>query len=98
MTHWAKPGVKCVCVSDWGGRQKWCLPKRRAVYTVDWVEWDHQGGPMLVLEEITAPRTIFKFPVVCFRPLIERTQAQDIALFQRIAESASHNATEQERA
>lgn len=84
MGSWAKPGVKCVCVvqGDIG-------PKRHDVCTVDEVKAD-ATGVWLVLSEYgwrhtdtltTVERRRPLFRVERFRPLVTKTQEQDVALF-----------------
>lgn len=91
VAHWARPGVKCVCIKT----AKWpypgiAFPVVGKVYTIRAAPMV-TGGPdkgelCLLLEEIRNPTLPGEFkergmPVRAFRPLTypRRTQSQDIA-------------------
>lgn len=86
MAHWAKPGVKCTCISDWG---RWAGPEGEApkappikgrVYTIRETE-TRDGLLFLVLVECDPEEM---FGVKNFRPVVSRTQEQDLELFQHL--------------
>ncbi|MHA6731773.1 hypothetical protein [Devosia sp. A369] len=84
MSAWAKPGVKCVCIESNDPNTivpKHMWPMVNEVYTVHELWIDEAGDPFPVLEELDPN-------LVCtpdfFRPLITKTQEQDVALFRHI--------------
>lgn len=96
MAHWAKPGVKCVCIdggspnSD-GARLLGRWPITGQVYTVDGFSIDEYYGVVLLhLAEIPCAeqvRGVLRgWNAARFRPLITRTQEQDVSLFAHLLE------------
>lgn len=89
MSSWAKPGVKCVCLDDrWEGASPL---KKGATYTIHAItlgEGRHPGvkvtrGMGLLLVEAENPhQPSVGFSAARFRPLITRTQEQDLELFR----------------
>lgn len=97
MSAWARPGVKCVCIGNWtdGWRSdegQIELPMTRQVYTVREV---HPDGDAIRLVEIVNPPLRYAgdnvtevwFMTCRFRPLVSKTQEQDIALFTPLLDS-----------
>ena len=89
MTSWAKPGVKCVCVDATRGRVSG-LPVPFAfgdVLTIRQVAYD--GGLRFVgiptIDPQDGRRTTYA--IERFRPLVTRTQSQDLALFTPLLET-----------
>lgn len=90
MSAWAKPGVKCVCVgggrkpgwperiNDLGYRGK---PKIGDICVVTGTSWVEPYGLFLKLEGYPRNQS---FLAAAFRPLITKTQEQDVALFRHI--------------
>lgn len=92
MTHWAKPGVQCVCIKDgpwpWveidGGTLPQRVPMMAEVLTVETVEFD---GDKVFLSFVEVPsvqwlgdycaETVWNAD--CFRPLTKRPT--DISIF-----------------
>ena len=90
MSAWAKPGVKCVCIHDgwwvaFGPERSGALPEVNGTYTIDSVVTGPDGDTYLVLAEFS-PRD--RFWVERFRPLIAKSQDQDVGLFVHHLESA----------
>lgn len=88
MSAWAKPGVKCVCVADETRRlnDKGLPPFRKGeVLTIsDVAEWPGFGLMLYFVE---------RGPEQCghiagFRPVISKSQEQDVGLFVHHLESA----------
>lgn len=93
---WAVPGAKVVCVHR---KPLWdiliaygcTLPKERGVYTVREV-YSYKGLVGVRLDEIMNPNIPFRdaglaepsFGVKYFRPLVTKTQEQDIEMFRKI--------------
>lgn len=89
MAHWAKPGVKCVCIHDRGrwagpdGESPSTPPLKGKVYTI--VETDQAEGTLfLTLAECSQDEM---YSVKNFRPVISRTQEQDLELFLPLIET-----------
>lgn len=91
MSAWAKPGVKCVLVEDnWPAGSFYgteVLPVVGTAYTVRELV-QIQGFLLCRLVEIRNPTLDYRqgfmecaFDVGRFRPLVVRTQEQDVALF-----------------
>jgi hypothetical protein len=92
MSSWARPGVKCVFVGvpswakpDWRGI---AAPSLHHVYTIRDVVL-YEGSVLVRLAEIVNPvidldngRAERCYPLICFRPLISKTQEQDVELFR----------------
>ncbi len=74
MAHWARPGVKCVCIEGgpWFGGRTEDGPEKGEVCTITEVS----GGGWLTLAEYDSNDG---FAVCCFRPLV--SQEDDVALF-----------------
>lgn len=109
MAHWAKPGVKVVCVNA----DPTAAPttrfkyspnmdgiRARAVYTIREVVLDElEDIPTLLLEEISRPwqgprRTReHGFWIGRFRPIVTRTQEDDVALFAPILTTREREST-----
>jgi len=93
MSAWAKPGVKCVCVHNSG----WWYGD---------VAFDSDVGPgkiYTVVEVVTPPSgkvgiSLWGQPLGeyynadCFRPLVTKTQDEDIALFRHYLDQAGVDA------
>ena len=88
MAHWAKPGVKCVCVFDGALPESMPLkswhwtPTKGHIYTIVSVEQHAHGVGLTLKECATGNHQIFS--VRRFRPLVTKTQEQDVALFQHM--------------
>jgi hypothetical protein len=97
VSAWARPGVKCVCIKrdQWKNLQQGEVPPRfgqeltiRSVELVDGIL-----GLMFV-EIVNQPQKYDEgfseccWDVLNFRPLITRTQEQDVALFRKIVADA----------
>jgi len=104
MAHWAKPGVKCVCIDagdhDVGRPSPLVLG---SVYTIcSLVNWprDKTSGRLgwsqfgLVLEEVRNPYAWIDgaFAVERFRPIVTRTQEQDLEHFTPLLNSVEEPA------
>lgn len=92
MSSWAKPGVKCVCIRAFNyPSNRYQLPVKGQVYTVRNVEpgegvYAH-AGPFIRLVELTNPPHHSdgvepSFQASFFRPLITKTQEDDVAMFR----------------
>jgi hypothetical protein len=92
MSAWAKPGVKCVCVTDRGFdaalKYGMSIPSAGEVYTVREVrEWDFGVG-LLLSEVVNRPEhwangvSEAAWQIECFRPLI--TQEDDVRLIKSL--------------
>lgn len=94
MTSWAVPGAKCVCVDDsaWCfthavNLQRASLPKRGEVYVIRSVLSRGDGGLGLRLEGLdnssipTISGDEVSFRIARFRPLVTKTQEDDLAIF-----------------
>lgn len=98
MSSWAKPGVKCVCIASpervEAGRRKrpWGnFPSSGGIYTIRGSVFGSNGQHFILLEEVQNPPRLstvgvveWGFPVSGFRPLITRTQQQDVELFRSL--------------
>lgn len=92
MSNWAKPGVKCVCVDNIipiGPEVMQCLEAGK-MYTIRAVE-HFEGGMGITVNEIVNPSFMYNegisepvYRLDRFRPLITRTQEQDVALFKSL--------------
>jgi hypothetical protein len=86
MTSWAALGVKCVCIHDaWQVRSGLVraggLPRVDCVYAITDTAIGPDGEMYLQLAEFD----VFKwFWVERFRPLVTRTQDQDVELFRSL--------------
>ena len=85
MSSWAKAGVKCVFIYEGGGhgtivndRGFRAMPVCRQVYEISGVHQEEPYG--LFLSLVGFPDQQF-FHISAFRPLVPRTQEQDVALF-----------------
>lgn len=92
MSAWARPGVKCVCVDASPGKTPGLATLVTGrVYTIRTVEDCGQYGIGLILAEVRNATLFYTtgvsepvYRVDRFRPLITRTQEQDVALFRQI--------------
>lgn len=102
MASWAKPGVKVVCIAPPSGNRHLLPvtgPAVGGVYTIRAVVSGHdkdRDRVGLLLEEIHNPKSPtfgveYGFYIERFRPLITKTQEQDIEMFLRIASKAPSN-------
>lgn len=98
MAHWAKPGVKCVCVSTWSDQipdrePRLYGPVEGTVYTIReagfGLNMRHPDAFQVRLVEIANPVGVYlegifeaAFSIDRFRPLVSRTEQQDVALFR----------------
>lgn len=94
MSAWAKPGVKCVFLGIPPGKyvaqpESIHIPEAGAVLTVRDVRQNAQGETCLRFVEIINPTVATQcgtaergYEAFCFRPLITRTQEQDLELFR----------------
>lgn len=94
MSAWARPGVKCVCIyegpalNSQGVPCEWSADKGR-IYTIVSIRDDEQGHLYLGLWGMP----LGKFhDVDGFKPLITRTQEQDVALIKSLLQPAVHDA------
>ena len=102
MSAWAKPGVKCVCIDGriLPGRIlttpiDLTVPKKGQTYTIRWVgifTWpDGASGVGVHLEELArvpAPDgKVYPFGLYRFRPLITKSQEDDVALFRSLLDA-----------
>lgn len=89
---WARPGVKVVCVDDVrknGTNEKMTGLFSGRVYTISdvvfWEKWTNRDADYgLHLKELRRnpyKGVVYPFFIGRFRPLITRTQGQDVALF-----------------
>ena len=81
---WAKVGMKVVCIKkdkwrSYAGPPALGYPEAGKVYTISEI----LGGEYLALSELGA---LDSFNVRNFRPLVSKTQSQDVAMFKRIAD------------
>lgn len=86
MSAWAKPGVKCVCIK--GGQLNsrgmtlvGSMPQVQNVYTITEVRYCSRCGVLLVLAEFPDVGNGNGWEATHFRPLITKTQEQDVGLF-----------------
>lgn len=95
MSTWAKPGVKCVCVIGGvlhkGHPPKNGFPLEGRVYTIRELKFSpfHSNGLCAVLHELPNPWRgdpdyDAGWAVARFRPLVTRTQSEDVALFRKL--------------
>lgn len=95
MSAWAKPGVKCVCVdaSNWNATDdrnlSWAeLPVEGELYVIrEVVNFGGLAGLRLVgINNPLIPCVYgeIAFNVSRFRPLITRSQEDDVALFRKL--------------
>lgn len=96
MASWAKVGAKCVCIdARWESWHSACPLRVGAVYTVVAVgRAAPNAGPFagecdtVTLAEVSNPTSYIHgdgFAVARFRPVITKTQAQDVEMFLRLA-------------
>jgi hypothetical protein len=82
MSAWAKVGVKCVCIDFTPvficARPHPADPVAGGVYTVTGI-WHDEDGTFLQLAECDGDSG---YEVSDFRPLVTRTQEDDVALFR----------------
>lgn len=87
MSAWAKPGVKCVCVDAGAGRFEMDDSQLEAgrIYTILEITSEF-SVPAVRLVELKAETEdeVGYFHLRRFRPLITKTQEQDVALFTQL--------------
>lgn len=90
---WAVPGAKVVCVD---GMPSWnyfkgrpakysALPVLGEIYTISqavWHQWPFRSGVGLHLLEIQRAGKVSPYILERFRPLVTRSQEQDVAIFR----------------
>lgn len=88
MSHWARAGIKCVCLnSDWrrGSGLGWKAWIRGSLFG-----WPVRGGVYLIRAVVAFDGAIWlqldgwgnvMFRVELFKPLVDDQQARDVALF-----------------
>ena len=87
---WAKPGAKCVRVTDAhplsrSVKEFGIKMVKGGVYTIRLVRVDrYTGRLLLVFGELPDPGGNLGWGIEAFRPLITRTQEQDVALFRHL--------------
>jgi len=91
MSAWAKPGVKCVCVNDRASRFGTCSLVKGNIYTITKVlSPDLHGSTGVIVAE--AESKARGFHLHRFRPLVTKTQDEDIALFRHHLDQAGVDA------
>lgn len=95
MSAWAKPGVKCVCVDDepragteWRGDR----PTVGAIYTIRSIFCGPAGGLSASFFELERsnsskadyPGQLVGYYLDRFRPIVTKTQEQDVAKFRHL--------------
>jgi hypothetical protein len=92
---WAKVGNRCVCIDAVSGVGRWVddAPEEGRVYTISRVWVTVRGRTNIEFHELKRSdfsRTYFGFDVgyaiARFRPLVTKTQSEDVAMFKRIAD------------
>jgi len=81
MTSWVKPGAKCVCIDAVfvAPRAEVPLPIKNTIYTVARVDERFPYGLCVELSELPPiPGGPLWWAIRRFRPLITRTQEQDV--------------------
>jgi hypothetical protein len=89
---WAVPGAKVTPTEgEWRGDARVDRPQMGAVYTITEAVTDPTGEVCLLLDELVSSfgGEVYAYPAVAFRPLI--SQADDIAMFRRIASDAQNS-------
>ena len=87
MSSWAKPGVKCICISDAIGTADGFPPRfplfqKGQIFTVSGIDtW--RGMTFL---RFVGENPLHAGHIEGFRPLITKTLSEDIALFKAISE------------
>ena len=91
MTSWARPGVKVVCVDGAFSKSSGDLPVVGRVYTIVWVghwDWFNTSGTAVHLAEVNRKPDCDgvknPFGLRRFKPLITRTQSDDVALIKSL--------------
>lgn len=98
MSSWAKPGVKCVCVDadpDKGRCWHGTAPVVGRTYTIVRIKgFGYDGSPVAIFGGINngAPVRIARF-----RPLVTKTQEQDIAMFKAMLAPTPHIGSNRQR-
>jgi len=93
LSSWARVGAKCVCVDGSarvGSRRN--LPVEGKTYTVASVEWcvwlgGHSGIGVHIAEIDRPPHSsgkVYPWGLDRFRPLVTKTQDQDVAMFKSL--------------
>lgn len=88
MSSWAKVGAKCVCIDSAPrntseGFPTW-IPVEGEVYTILDIYHRADGKSGLILVEQTDHRRFYE--VSRFRPIVTRTQEQDVEMFVRLVD------------
>jgi hypothetical protein len=86
MSAWAKPGVKCVCV-NLGPNVDGKLPNGlvlNGVYTIRSIDLRHPNGLVGVHLVERQSASSYGYWLDRFRPLITRSQEDDVALFRKL--------------
>lgn len=93
IPSWAKPGAKCVCVDDSPGVSDGPKLTIGQTYTIRDAYWSPAFGRLHVrLCELKGRVSFYRglgiaeggYRVDRFRPLVSRTQEQDVALFTHL--------------
>lgn len=88
MTSWAKVGAKVVCISnDFMGTGSQSDAKKLivgSVYTISFVGHSEIGGVYIRVRGIDCVSLGFRLDR--FRPLVTRTQQQDVEMFLRLVD------------
>ena len=99
MAHWAKPGVKCVCIDNDGLEAVlvvWRVYTIRSVFlhTANIGKYAGRVVPAIRLVECDNPRSwTCGFAAERFRPCVIRTQKDDVALFAPILTAREREST-----
>lgn len=99
MTSWVRPGAKVVCAEGTFHNSSGDLPVVGQVYTISWVgtwEWFNATGVGVHLKEVNRTPdvngVVNPFGLRRFRPLVTKSQDQDIALFTHHLEGVGEDA------
>ena len=90
IPSWAVRGAKVVCVKRPFGLACTFVPKKGEQYTIDLVGEGIDDSTIISLQEgVSLDKTgqPVGFAIWCFRPLITRTQEQDVAKFKHLLNS-----------
>jgi len=89
---WAKVGAKCVCVDDSVAPYMGDRLIKGTVYTViGFCGPDYTGAEGVVLKEVKSDYPFGRgYRVERFRPIVTKTQSEDVAMFKRIADQVSN--------
>lgn len=91
MSSWARVGVKCQCVDDRPSQFGECSLLKGKIYTITAVLSPDRTGRIgvLVAEAVSKSRG---FHLYRFRPLITKTQEQDVSMFLSLLKPSEVNA------